>query len=573
MSEIIRREASGDFVAEDLHPLLARIYSNRQIQSKNEIERCLSALIPFTSLSNIEKAVSCLFDAITNQKNILIIGDFDADGATSTALTIDALKKFGAKHVDFLVPNRFEYGYGLTPEIVEVAKARHPDLIITVDNGISSIVGVEAANKSGINVLITDHHLAGENLPSAIAIVNPNLPGDKFLSKNLAGVGVAFYLMLALRSYLRENKWFDKNKLSEPNMAELLDLVALGTVADVVKLDKNNRILVYQGLQRIRKGKCRVGMLALIEIASRDFKQLTSGDLGFAVGPRLNAAGRLEDMSLGINCLLSEDINRAREMAVQLNNLNQERKAIEAQMKQQAKEALEKFHVQQNLPKGVCLYDTSWHQGVVGIVASRIKEQIHRPVIAFAKIDENTLKGSARSVSGVHIRDIFDAIATKHPELISKFGGHAMAAGLSLPIKNYEIFEKVFADEVALHLADEDLLGKIYSDGELSLPDFSLKVAQLLRESGPWGQGFPEPLFDNVFNLIEQRIVGERHLKLLLGLPEQDRYIDAIAFNVDLKIWPSHRCQQVRAAYRLDINSYRGVDRLQLLIEHLEPIV
>lgn len=571
MATIIRKEALHSWQGEPLHPLLQRVYLLRNVCSQEEIENDLKALFPFHSLLDIQKAVECLVNALLLQHRILIVGDFDADGATSTALAVSALRQFGAGCVDFLVPNRFEYGYGLTPEIVAVAKTKTPDLIITVDNGISSLAGVKTANEAGIKVLITDHHLPGKQLPDAEAIVNPNLPDDPFPSKNLAGVGVIFYLMLALRSELRARNWFLTKHIGEPNMADLLDLVALGTVADVVKLDKNNRILVHQGLQRIRAGKCRPGIQALIEISGCNAKRLLSGDLGFSIAPRLNAAGRLEDMSLGIHCLLSEDLNAALEFAMQLDSLNQERKVIESEMKEQAVAALKKFHISENLPRGVCLYDSTWHQGVIGIVASRIKEKIHRPVIAFAKVDAENLKGSARSVKGVHIRDVLDAIAAQYPGLITKFGGHAMAAGLSLPIKNYEVFEKIFAKEVAKWLKEEDLQDTIYSDGELSLEEFSLNIAELLREAGPWGQGFPEPLFDNVFILVEQRIVGAHHLKLLLKLPEEECFIDGIVFNIDINQWPNHRCQQVRAVYRLDINEYRGVQKLQLIIQHLEP--
>ena len=486
---IVRRSAMTQDELEGIHPLLKRIYGLRGIKSRNEIEHDLINLTPFSQLLQIDAAVACLFEALQQQQNILIIGDFDADGATSSALAVSALRSFGAKNVSYLVPNRFEYGYGLTPEIVLVAAQRQPHLIITVDNGISSCAGVAKANELGIKVLITDHHLPGNELPAAAAIVNPNQPGDLFPSKNLAGVGVIFYVMLALRSHLRANHWFAQQNIPEPNMGQFLDLVALGTVADVVVLDKNNRIFVQQGLQRIRAGKARLGIQALLEIAGRKQNNLTASDLGFAIAPRLNAAGRLDDMSLGIECLLCNDANLAREMAVQLDVLNRERQAIEADMQQQAQQALSRLHFDNTMAMGLCLFDAAWHQGVIGILASRIKDQFNRPVIAFAAIDNNEIKGSARSVSGIHIRDVLDAVATRHPGLITKFGGHAMAAGLSLPRDNFLTFSRAFDAEVQRLLNPDDLQGKIYSDGELAAEDFNLTTAGLLRDAGPVGAG------------------------------------------------------------------------------------
>lgn len=573
MTKIIIRRKTKNLLDSSIHPLLNRIYSARGINSVLNLERGVEHLIPFTQLLHIEKAVACLEQALQKQQHVMIIGDFDADGATSTALAVKALRCFGLQQVSYRVPNRFEYGYGLTPEIVAVAAQSKPDLIITVDNGISSIEGVAAANNLGMTVLITDHHLPGAELPAAAAIINPNQNGDLFPSKYLAGVGVIFYLMLALRSHLRTINWFSEKNIAEPNMAQFLDLVALGTVADVVTLDKNNRILVYQGLQRIRQGNVRVGIKALLEISGRSLATLTANDLGFAIGPRLNAAGRLDDMSFGIECLLCEDENLARDMAVQLDTLNKERQGIEENMQQQAQQILNKLKFEKNIPLGLCLFDASWHQGVIGILASRIKDQFHRPVIAFASSNATELKGSARSVQGVHIRDVLAEIAAGHPHLITKFGGHAMAAGLTLEKNNFTEFAAVFNSEISRHLAVDALQGKIHSDGELASKEFSLEIAEMLRAAGPWGQGFPEPTFDGVFRLIEQRLVGQKHLKMTLLLDENTgEFCDAIAFNIDPKIWPNHRCEKIRAAYRLDINEFRGRKTVQLIVEYLEGV-
>ncbi|GAB4223374.1 MAG: single-stranded-DNA-specific exonuclease RecJ [Gammaproteobacteria bacterium] len=553
-------------------PLLQRIYSARGIHAPAQLDYQLKQLLPFTTLKNIDAACELLHHALNQQQRIIIIGDFDADGATSTTLAVTALRALGAKHVTYLVPNRFEYGYGLTPEIVAVAQRWQPDLIITVDNGIASHEGVAAAIQAGIQVLITDHHLPAATLPVGAVIVNPNQPDDAFASKNLAGVGVIFYVMLALRSYLRDCHWFSEQKIAEPNMAQFLDLVALGTVADVVPLDHNNRVLVQQGLQRIRASQVRPGIQALLEIAKRDVSQLVASDLGFAIGPRLNAAGRLDDMSLGIECLLSEDINRAGELAAQLDELNRERKQIETSMQQEAFTILNKmkFAGEQQLPLGLSLYDPTWHQGVIGILASRVKDKFHRPVIAFANASETEIKGSARSIQGVHIRDVLDTVATQHPGLITKFGGHAMAAGLSLPVTHLADFSRAFADEVAKHVDATQLQRKILSDGELSYEELHLDIALLLREHSPWGQGFPEPLFDGVFTVVEQRLLGQNHLKMTLQLAEYARLFDAIAFNINPDVWPNHRCNKVHIAYRLDVNAYQGLLRLQLLVEHLQ---
>ena len=479
------------------------------------------------------------------------------------------LRMLGAAHVDYLVPNRFEYGYGLTPEIVAVALTREPELLITVDNGISSIEGVAAAKAAGLKVLVTDHHLPGHELPAADAIVNPNQPGCNFPSKSLAGVGVIFYVLLALRARLRELGWFSAER-PEPNLGELLDLVALGSVADVVPLDANNRILVHQGLARIRAGRARPGLRALLEVAGKQHGRITSTDLGFILGPRLNAAGRLDDMSLGIECLLCEDEALARDMAVQLDQLNQDRKAIEQGMQREALAQLKDLPVE-NLPFGLCLFEADWHQGVIGILASRLKERYHRPTIAFADAGEGMLKGSARSVPGFHIRDALDAVASRHPGLISKFGGHAMAAGLSLPAEHFETFAKAFDEEVRRQLCEDDLTGRLLSDGVLSIDEFNLPLARELRNAGPWGQHFPEPLFHGAFQLVQQRIVGERHLKVVLKSECGSLQLDGIAFGVDREVWPNPTVRWVELAYKLDVNEFRGQESVQLLISHLAP--
>lgn len=552
-----------------LHPLLQRIYLARGIESPQQLQYDLTNLPSYKELLNIDAAVECLYEALLQQQKIVIVGDYDADGATSTALAVKALRAFGFEHVAYLVPDRFKYGYGLTPEIVKVAAEMQPNLIVTVDNGVASIDGVAAAKKLGIKVLVTDHHLAGGELPNAVAIVNPNQPNDSFSGKNLAGVGVIFYVMLALRSWLRAQHWFEDNNMSEPNMADFLDLVALGTVADVVSLDYINRILVHQGLKRIRSGKSCSGILALLQVAKRKYRSVVASDLGFGVGPRLNAAGRLEDMSLGVECLLAETQSDAYILANELNDLNQERKGIEDEMRKQALQILDSFCLEKQLPVGVCLYDANWHQGVVGLVASRIKDKIHRPVIAFARVSENEIKGSARSINGVHIRDVLENIAIKHPELITKFGGHAMAAGLSLELSNYQSFCEVFANEVQDLVSEADLSGEIHTDGELCAADFELSVAEMLRNAGPWGQGFVEPIFVGEFEILDQRLVGEKHLRLTLGVSGSDKTVNAIAFGIDTNIWPNYRCSKLNAIYRLDVNEYNGFKNLQLVIERL----
>lgn len=553
------------------HPILQRIYSARKVKSPSDLERECEHLLPPNGLLHIDKAANIIADAIIAAKKIVIVGDYDADGATSSALAVKALRAFGAEHVDYVVPNRFDYGYGLTPPIVELVAKKNADLIITVDNGISSIDGVLAAKAKGMQVVVTDHHLAGEHLPAADAIVNPNQPGDTFASKNLAGVGVLFYVMVTVRRVLASRDYFSKKNIAQVNMTTFLDLVALGTVADVVPLDKNNRILVYQGLRRIRARKCSVGILALLDVAKRNHVSIVASDLGFAVGPRLNAAGRLDDMSLGIECLLTTDEPLARKIANELDVMNQERRGLEQEMQQQALSHLSRLSLEdtQNL-MGVCLYDKRWHQGVVGILASRIKDTLFRPVIAFARGDNGDLKGSGRSIPGVHIRDVLAYIDALNPGLIIKFGGHAMAAGLSIAEKDFKQFARCF-DTVVDARVDHDILQNIMqSDGELAPADFSLPLAQLMRESGPWGQAFSEPLFDGKFSIIDQRLVGTHHLKLVLGVPGGEYPINAIAFNVNTDAWPNERCEKIHAAYRLDVNEFRGVKSVQLIIEYFE---
>ncbi|HHJ16076.1 MAG TPA: single-stranded-DNA-specific exonuclease RecJ [Gammaproteobacteria bacterium] len=571
---IVRQHAdtAAHQLPEDLHPVLQRIYLARNISSATQLDQGLARLLPPDALQGMPEAVDLLATAVQEGQRILIIGDFDADGATSSALMVSALRRMGAQQVDFLVPNRFEFGYGLTPEIVAVAARSSPDLIVTVDNGISSIDGVAAAHRQGIRVLVTDHHLPGRELPAADAIVNPNQPGDSFPSKNLAGVGVAFYLLMALRGRLRDSGWFTRQNIAEPNLADYLDLVALGTVADLVPLDDNNRVLVQQGLQRIRAGRCRPGIQALLNIAGRNSVRVVASDFGFAVGPRLNAAGRIDDMALGIECLLSEDPAQARQLAERLDALNRERREIEADMKQQALAYVEEIQYgEDELPPGFCLFDPDWHQGVIGILAARIKERYHRPVIAFARSGPNAIKGSARSIPGLHIRDTLDAVAAQHPDILQKFGGHAMAAGLSLDEDQLPAFETAFLQELTQRLDPDLLTGVVESDGRLDSTDFSLELSELLRSSGPWGQGFPEPVFDGDFTVVNQRIVGEHHLKLSVRPEGGTQVLDAIAFNqaADHSL---RNGQQVHLAYRLDSNEYRGMLGLQLMVEVIEVI-
>ncbi|MDT0603656.1 single-stranded-DNA-specific exonuclease RecJ [Thalassotalea castellviae] len=605
---IVRREKVDDsFLPASLHPVIKQIYASRGVQSSNELTLKANQLISVEQLAGIHDACTILYQAMVANQTIVIVGDFDADGATSTALMMTALSMFGYTNHQFLVPNRFEYGYGLTPEIVNIAYQQGAELLITVDSGISCIAGVEKAKSLGLKVIVTDHHLQGKSLPPADAIINPNQHQCSFPSKALAGVGVAFYFMLAMRKYLREQNWFfshennaqpessqdadlsenqslqndvnnhdssnqfntSKPKITEPNIAQLLDLVALGTVADVVSLDANNRILVEQGLKRIRAGHTRPGIQALIEIAGKNQQRLMASDFGFALGPRINAAGRLDDMAYGINCLLAADLMSARVMAAELDSLNKSRREIEQGMQYEAETIMKQLNfTEENLPYAISLFNEQWHQGVIGIVAGRLKEKFHRPSIVFAQSDNGLeLKGSARSIPGLHIRDLLEHIDSQHPGLIAKFGGHAMAAGLTILKENFALFQQHFHD-YAKQWLDHDLLeGKVYSDGSLSLTEMTLDFAEKIRHAGPWGQNFLEPVFDDEFTLIQQRIVGEKHLKMVVE--KQGQVFDAIAFNINVKQWPNHNASRVYLCYRLDINEFRGKQSLQLMVEYL----
>ncbi|EAW0681653.1 single-stranded-DNA-specific exonuclease RecJ [Salmonella enterica] len=572
--QLRRREA--DETAElpaDLPPLLRRLYASRGVRSARELERSVKGMLPWQQLSGIDNAVEILYNAFRQGIRIIVVGDFDADGATSTALSVLGMRALGCDNISYLVPNRFEDGYGLSPEVVDQAKARGAQLIVTVDNGISSHAGVAHAKTLGIPVIVTDHHLPGDTLPDADAIINPNLRDCEFPSKSLAGVGVAFYLMLALRTFLRDKGWFDERGIAPPNLAELLDLVALGTVADVVPLDANNRILTWQGLSRIRAGKCRPGIKALLEISNRDPQQLAASDLGFALGPRLNAAGRLDDMSVGVALLLCDNLGEARVLASELDALNQTRKEIEQGMQAEALILCEKLErSSETLPGGLAMYHPEWHQGVVGILASRIKERFHRPVIAFAPAGDGTLKGSGRSIQGLHMRDALERLDTLYPDLMIKFGGHAMAAGLSLEEHKFEQFQQRFGELVTEWLDPALLQGEVISDGPLSAAEMSMEVAQLLRDAGPWGQMFPEPLFDGRFRLLQQRLVGERHLKVMVEPVGGGPLLDGIAFNIDTTCWPDNGVREVELAYKLDINEFRGNRSLQIIIDDIWPL-
>lgn len=557
----------------DLHPVLRRVYAARGVACALDLDLSLERLLPIGSLEGVQTAAR-LLAAHRGGGRVLVIGDFDTDGATSSALVVRALRCLKFAHVDFLVPNRFRFGYGLTPEIVALAATRRPTLIVTVDNGVSSVEGVDAAHALGIPVLVTDHHLPGAALPRADAMVNPNLAGSAFASPALAGVGVAFYVMAALARELGQTDF---------RSADLLDLVALGTVADVVPLDRNNRVLVAQGLRRIRAGRCVPGIRALLESAGRRLEQATAADLGFAVAPRLNAAGRLTDMSVGIACLLADDPLTAARLAAQLTSLNEERREIEQRMQLEAVGMVSDMRLDcaGDESLGLCLFDENWHQGVVGLVAGRIKDRLHRPVIAFARAEDGSLRGSARSVSGVNIRDALDSIAARHPGLIAKFGGHAMAAGMTLAETDLERFRAAFAAEIAARADAEALSGIVHSDGELQDAEITVETARILRGGGPWGQGFPEPVFDGDFMILDARIVGGRHLKLQLGpVPDatarrSSRSIDAIAFGYiggAAEAASVRRGQRLRVAYRLEVNDYRGAESVQLNCQHLKAV-
>lgn len=578
--KIVRRPAvNTEHLPAHLPGMLKQIYASRGVGHSNELLLTAGQLHPAELMLGLEQACPIILAAIKQHQRIIVIGDFDADGATSTALMMEGLVLMGSVNHQFLVPNRFEYGYGLSPEIVEIAHQQGAELIITVDNGISCHQGVEKAKQLGLTVIITDHHLPGAKLPPADAIINPNQGDCTFPSKAIAGVGVAFYLMIALRKYCRDQGWFQEKGLAEPNIAQLLDLVALGTVADVVALDANNRILVAQGLKRIRAGHTRPGIQALIEIAKRNQNTLVASDFGFALGPRINAAGRLDDMAFGINCLLAPDINSARVMAQELDDLNKTRREIEQGMQVEAERVLgtlitgESALDEQLVPSAIALFQHDWHQGVIGIVAGRIKEKFHRPTVVFASASEDNqleLKGSARSIPGLHIRDLLEHLHSQHPGLIIKFGGHAMAAGLSIKSENFAQFQQLFAKYAEQWLDEASLQATIISDGPLESSEYNLPFAQLLRDAGPWGQQFIEPTFDDEFIIIQQRLVGEKHLKLMVE--KSGQCFDAIAFNVDLTQWPNNQTKKVHLAFRLDINEFRGKQNLQLMVEHIRAV-
>jgi len=564
-----RSISDHDHTLQGYSPLIQRLLLARGVTSSEEMEFSLSKLLPPTGMKGIEQAASLLADAVVQKKRILIVGDFDADGATSTALSVRCLRTFGAEHVGYLVPNRFEYGYGLSPEIVREASKYQPDVIMTVDNGISSIEGVAEANGLGIQVLVTDHHLAGDELPDAAAIVNPNQPDCSFESKALAGVGVAFYTMLALRKRLREMNWFVSQQIPEPNMAVFLDLVAVGTVSDLVPLDSNNRILVAMGLERIRAGKACAGIYALLNVAKRLPKNLTSTDIGFAIGPRINAAGRLDDMSEGIECLLNDDPQKALQLAAHLDSLNRERKEIETGMRVEAEQFVESMAGQQGIPKGVVVHQANWHEGVIGIVASRIKERFYRPVIAFADAD-NGIKGSARSIPGLHMRDCLDLVSKRNPGLILKFGGHAMAAGLTIKTDGIEVFTEAFNDVLDEHFDHVDYEQTLLTDGELNRSELSLSVAEQLNMCFPWGQRFPEPVFEGVFDVHFVRVLNGGHIKWTFVF-EGGELIDAIYFNVKT---PEAflAASKLKLCYRLSVNEFRDNRTLQLMIDFAEVV-
>ncbi|MEM7195375.1 MAG: single-stranded-DNA-specific exonuclease RecJ [Pseudomonadota bacterium] len=580
MKTIKRRHAlvDPDDSDVDVHPLVSRLFANRGVQPRTEMDYSLASLIAPTQLKDIDRAAQRLVDAITKQQRVLVIGDYDTDGATATALAITALRAMGLQTVDYLVPNRFDFGYGLSKGIAEVALTvpfgEQPDLVITVDNGIASIDGVDLLNDHGIDVVVTDHHLPGEELPQAYAIVNPNQPGCEFASKSIAGVGVIFYLMMQLRSLLEREHWFAGQGLKPPRLADYLDLVALGTVTDMVPLDRNNRILVAQGIARIRRGNCRPGIAAIMSLCNRDLSKCRTGDFGFQIGPRLNAAGRLDDISNGIECLLTSDKDAAQNLAEQLDAINRQRKEIESSMQRQANEIVGSFSIDSavNRRQGYCLFHPDWHQGVTGLVASRIKEQTHAPVIALAPAENGLLTGSARSVSGLHIRDLLAEIDREFPGLMDRFGGHAMAAGLTIQSSNLDRFDTAFVAASAKVLAELPADAQIESDGELQGDWYTKEVAEMVADAAPWGQRFPEPVFDDEFDVLDYRIVGEQHLKLTLSNGKLPAPVDAIKFRYLSYGDTAPRLQRIAAAFRIDVNTFRGVSNLQLLIEHMAPI-
>lgn len=557
--------------------LMQRILLARGIQDEQALDFSLTHLLPFSDLKGIEDAVRLLATAIQQQWSILIIGDYDADGATAATVGLLGLKEMGAAHVDYLVPNRFEYGYGLSPEIAEVAVEKKPDLVITVDNGISSIEGVKRLRDAGIEVLITDHHLPANALPDASVIVNPNQFGCEFSSKALAGVGVMFYVLMALRHYLLQQTWFTAWFTGKPNLAQYLDLVALGTVADLVPLDANNRILVAQGVARIRAGKCSLGIKALLHGAGKTLQNVVSQDLGFVVAPRLNAAGRLDDISIGIECLLCREDAEANKYAQLLEQTNSQRKAIEKQMQAEAMQYVKNLELKQFADnqkiQGVCLYQEDWHQGVTGLIASRIKDYLAQPCIVFAPTNNGDLTGSARSIKGLHIKDLLEQISRQYPGLIIKFGGHAMAAGLTIEKHKIEAFKQAFDETVRAICADMTAGHVLLTDGEVPAKAMTIQTAAFLRHAYPWGQGVEAPIFDAVFKVKWCKIVGQVHIKMQLLCEGSGQEYDAIAFRALNEGDSLPEMSQIHAVYRLDVNEFRGQSNLQLLIEHFEPCV
>lgn len=569
-SRIQRRDAAESYSQDSLSRVLQRVYAARGVRSEEDLNLRLDQLLPYNNIKGIDEAVACLHNALVNQLKVLVVGDYDADGATSTALLIRVLRQFGLNNIDYLVPNRFEYGYGLSEALVEVARQYHPDLIVTVDNGIASIAGVRRARDMGIDVMVTDHHLPGDQLPDANVIVNPNQGGCLFPCKSLAGVGVVFYILLALRARLRDLSWFETNSIAEPNFADHLDIVALGTVADVVPLDKNNRILVQNGIQRIRSGVMKEGIRALLSVARRDYRYLKSSDFGFAIGPRLNAAGRLDDMSLGIECLLTDDAHEAKLLAEELDSMNRERQQISKSMQTEAESMLKDIQ-DDPVPPAYCLYREDWHEGVTGILAGKLKDNTHRPVIIFAQGGDQQMKGSARSIPGFHMRDALADIAAQFPQLITKFGGHAMAAGLTISVDHYQQFSEEFLNYANKQLDESMKTALVLSDGFLHEDEFTLDIAQQLENGGPWGQAFPEPRFDGEFHVVERKTIGSDHQHLKLVMRYGSLELDAVAFFMTEKEWPQE-WQHVHIVYELNINRFRNMDNIQLIIHHVELI-
>lgn len=558
-------------LSNDIPLLLQRVYALRGITSMQELDYTTRNLCNYDNLDGTNKAVDILYSTMKNNERIMIVGDFDTDGATSTALTVKALKKMGCQFVDYIIPNRFDDGYGLSINVVKKAILQKADLIITVDNGVSAVEAVEFAKQSNLTVIITDHHLCPEKLPPADAIINPNLPNCTFPSKHLAGVGVAFYFMLALRSKLRKENWFTTHNLEEFNIASLLDLVALGTIADVVKLDLNNRILVHQGVSRIRAGYCCEGIKALLNISRRDPLTFTSTDLAYYIAPRLNAAGRMDNMSLSVELLLCEDYDSAVNQAADLDTLNSDRKLIEQTMYQEALSHVEQIH-KTTFPNSIVVHHPEWHQGVIGIVSARLKDKYYRPVICFASTEDGLLKGSGRSIDGIHLQNVLYELNQRYPDILVSFGGHAMAAGLSIQEKDLDKFRDLLETVITEQLDLKVLEQTIETDGEINNEDFNYSIAKLLKDSGPWGEGFIEPTFDGEFIIHQQRIFAEKHLKLVLEPKNGGPIIEGICFNVNLTKWPDQTIKEAKIVYHLDVNEFRGNQTLKLMIRHIWPI-